>query len=110
MRNIIIEMKFLDDIVGCLTQGRDRFKRELFKGRALDYFALVIEGNLSDLAEGHYHSQALPKAIIQSLLAFSIRYRLPMFFCESRKYAERVTESLLCKFAREIEKQAKALA
>jgi len=103
-------MTSFDDLVGYLTQGRDRFKRELFKGRALNYLALVIEGNLSDLAEGHYHSQALPKAIIQSRLAFSIRYRLPMFFCESRKYAERVTESLLCKFAREIEKQAKALA
>lgn len=107
---ISIERKTLDDLVGCLTQERERFERELFKGKALDYFALVIEGSLSDLAEGRYHSEALPKSIIQSLLAFSVRYRLPVFFCESRTYGEKVTESLLLKYAREVEKQAQSLS
>ena len=60
--------------------------------------------------EGRYRFQALPKAVIQSLLAFSIRYRLPIFFCENPKYSEKVTESLLLKFGREVEKQAKALS
>lgn len=107
---ISIERKTLDDLIGCLTQDRERFERELFKARALDYFALVIEGTLSDLAEGRYHSQAIPKAVIQSLLAFSIRYRLPVFFCENREFGEKVTESLLLKFGREVEKAAKSLS
>ena len=46
-----------------------------------------------------------PKAAIQSLLAFSVRYRLPIFFCEGREYGARVTESLLCKYAKEIKKK-----
>lgn len=106
---VAIERKELNDLIGCLTTGRERFERELHKGRALDYFALVIEAKLSDLANGHYRSDMNPKSAIQSLLAFSVRYRLPIFFCENRKYGARVTESLLLKFAREIEKRHKAI-
>ncbi|HUV58525.1 MAG TPA: ERCC4 domain-containing protein [Desulfatiglandales bacterium] len=103
--HIAIERKELNDLIGCLTTDRDRFEKELFKARALDYFALVIEASLSDLINGRYHSQMTPKSAIQSLLAFSIRYSLPVWFCENRKYGQRITESLLCKYAREIEKR-----
>jgi len=103
--HIAIERKELNDLIGCLTTGRERFEKELHKGKALDYFALVIEASLSDLINGRYRSQMTPKSVIQSLLAFSIRYRLPIFFCENRKYGQRITESLLLKYAREIEKR-----
>jgi len=103
--HIAIERKSLDDLMGCLTKGRERFERELFKGKALDYFALIIEASLSDIINGRFRSEMQPKAAIQSLLAFSIRYRLPIFFCENRKYGQRVTESLLLKYAREVEKK-----
>lgn len=106
---IAIERKELNDLVSCLTTDRKRFERELHKARALDYFALVIEASLSDLANGHYRSQMGPKSAIQSLLAFSVRYRLPIFFCGNRKYGQRVTESLLCKYGREIEKKYKEI-
>jgi hypothetical protein len=68
-----------------------------------------VEGSLSDIQMRKFFSKTPSEAVIQSLLAFSVRYRLPVFFCENRKFGERVTESLLCKFAREIEKQGKAL-
>jgi len=103
--HIAIERKELNDLIGCLTNGRERFEKELFKGKALDYFALVIEASLSDLVNGHYRSEMNPKSAVQSLLAFSIRYKLPIFFAGSRKYGQRVTESLLCKYAREIEQK-----
>jgi len=106
---IAIERKTLNDLIGCLTSGRGRFERELFRGRALDYFALVIEASLSDLSNGEYRSKMLSKAAVQSLLAFSVRYDLPIFFAENRKYGARVTESLLLKYARELEKRAKAI-
>ena len=102
---ISIERKELNDLISCLTSGRERFERELFKGKALDYFALIVEASLSDLANGNYRSQMGPKSAIQSLLAFSIRWRLPIFFCENRKYGQRVTESLLMKYANEIGKK-----
>ena len=103
--HIAIERKELNDLIGCLTKGRDRFERELFRAKALDYFALVIECSLSDLINGNYRSNMNPKSAIQSLLAFSVRYRLPIFFCEDRKYSQRITESLLCKYSKELEKK-----
>ena len=102
--NVAVERKTLDDLISCLTAGRNRFGRELFKGRSLDYFCLVLECSLSDLVNGRYRSEMNPKSAVQSLLAFSIRYRLPIWFCESRSYAQRVTESLLCKYVKEVEK------
>ena len=86
--NISIERKELNDLIGCLTKGRERFERELFKGKALDYFALVVEDSLTDLVNGDYRSRMNPKSAIQSLLAFSVRYRLPVFFAESREYGQ----------------------
>ena len=106
---IAVERKELNDLIGCLTTDRERFEKELYKGRALDYFALVIEASLADLVNGHYRSEMNPKSAIQSLLAFSIRYRLPIWFCENRKYGQRMTESLLLKSVREIEKKFKQI-
>ncbi len=107
--HIAIERKELNDLIGCLTKGRDRFERELSKGRALDYFALVVEASLKDIVNGHYRSKMNPKAAIQSLMAFSVRYHMPIFFCDNRDYGQRITESLLCKYSSEIEKKWGAL-
>lgn len=100
---VAIERKELGDLINCLSHDRERFERELFKGRSLDYFCLVIEASLSDMANGHYRSDMSSKSAVQSLLAFSIRYRLPIFFAESREYGQRITESLLLKYIRELE-------
>lgn len=105
---VAIERKTVDDLIGCLTTGRERFERELYRARSLDYFAVVIEGSLRELANGEYRSQMNPKSAIQSLLAFSVRYRLPVFFCENRSYGERVTESLLLKYHRQLVKMVEA--
>jgi ERCC4-type nuclease len=105
---VAVERKTIGDLVACLTTGRERFERELHRGRGLDYFALVVEASLKDLAAGKYQSQMLPKAVIQSLMTFSVRYSLPVFFAENRFYGARVTESLLQKYYREMEKRIKA--
>ena len=106
---VAIERKTASDLIGSLTRGRDRFERELHRGMALKYFALVVESSLMSLSNGHYMSLMKPKAAIQSLLTFSVRYDLPIFFAENRNYGERLTESLLVKFAREMEKRAEVL-
>ncbi len=43
-----------------------------------------------------------PASVVQSLLALSVRYRAAVFFCENRAMGQRVTESLLEKYAREM--------
>ncbi len=108
---IAIERKSPDDLVGCLKNGqRKRFERELKRGAEMPYFALVLECDLSSLSKGEYRSQMKPKAVIQSLMAFSVRYRLPIFFCPGRGYAAKVIESLLTKYLAEIRGQLKGVA
>jgi ERCC4-type nuclease len=106
---VAVERKTIDDLIGCLTQDRERFKQCLQRGKGLDYFALVIEASLSDLLAGDYWSQMYPNAAVQSLLAFSVRYRLPIFFAENRELGQLVTESLLEKYARMLKRRAKEI-
>ena len=103
--HVAIERKELNDLVGCLTTGRTRFEKELHRAKALDYFALVVEASLQDIANCGYRSKMLPQAVIQSLIAFSIRYRLPIWFAGNRQYGQMITESLLLKYGREVEKK-----
>ncbi len=107
---ISIERKSLDDLVLCLSKDRPRFERELYKSRSLDYMALIIEASLADIISHKYQSQMQPKAIIQSLIAFSIRYKLPVWLAGSREYGQRITESLLEKYSKEIERKHQALS
>jgi len=106
--SISIERKTLPDLIHCLSQGRDRFERELFKARSLDFFAVVVECTLEDIAEHRYASMMLPTAALQSLVAFSVRYHLPIFFAGDRRSAQYLTESLLLKFHRELTKKLEA--
>jgi DNA excision repair protein ERCC-4 len=102
---VAVERKSLDDLLGCLTTGRERFEKELVRGRGLRYFAVVVERPLGDILDGRFRNGITPEAAFQSLIAFSVRYRLPFFFCQSRAEAERVTGSLLRKAARETFKE-----
>ena len=97
---IAIERKGAD-LIQSICQDRDRFERELARSRALTYFALVCECTLADLANGSYRSRMNPKSAIQTLLTFSVRYGIPIFFVENRFYGNRIIESLLEKYARE---------
>ena len=85
---IAIERKTPDDLIGSISRHRERFERELHRGMALQYFALVIESSLMGLSNGHYMSLMKPKAAIQSLVTFSVRYGLPVFFAENRDFGK----------------------
>lgn len=103
-----IERKSLDDLVGCLKgSNRERFEKELARGRAYDLFCVVIEAPLSDVSQGKYHSDMRPQAALQSIIAFMVRYRVPFVWAGSREGAEYVTYSLLSKYLREIAERYK---
>ena len=99
---VALERKSLADLVSCLTSGgRERFERELNRGRALDYFAVVIEAGFQELTGKQYRSNMDPHAAAQSILAFQIRYKVPFVWAGSRRGAEYTTYWLLSKFLRE---------
>lgn len=92
---VAIERKSLSDLIGCLGVGRDRFKREIMRGRGLEFFAVVVEGRWRDLVKGKYKSKLTPQSAVQSVASFMARTRTPFFFSETRLGAEHITWSLL---------------
>jgi len=102
-----IERKNLDDLIGCLMQGRDRFEKELVRLARYDLAAVVVEAAWADLAQGRYRSDMKPHSACQSVLTFQVRYRVPFLFAGSRAAAEYVTFSMLAKYLREIEERVK---
>lgn len=98
-----VERKSLDDLLGCLTgAGRERFERELQRAKGLDAFAVVVEASMQDMAEHKYRSKMLPHAALQSVLAFTMRYRTPFIWAGSRKGAEYATYHFLRHYLRDM--------
>ena len=101
-----IERKSLNDLIGCLMgKDRQRFERELRKGRAYDLLCVVVEASLSDVSQGSYRSEMKPHAALQSIITFQVRYRTPFVWAGNRAGAEYVTFSMLQKYLREIEER-----
>lgn len=104
---IAVERKSLDDLLGCLTSGRERFEKELARARSLDRFCVLIEASFEDLAKGMYRSAMKPHSACQSIIAWQIRYGTPFVFAGSRKAAEYYCHSFLAKYIYEIEMRFK---
>ena len=101
---IAIERKTHADAYGSIGARRDRFERELETLAGYDYAAIVIECSLPEFLKPPLLSQVHPRSAIGSLLAWSVRHRLPVFFVGDRAHGEAVTWHLLTKFAKEREK------
>jgi ERCC4-type nuclease len=85
-----IERKSLDDLVGCLIgSNRERFERELARGRHYDLFAVVVEASLADVSQARYRSAMKPQAALQSIVTFQVRYRVPFMWCGNRAGGQR---------------------
>jgi DNA excision repair protein ERCC-4 len=98
-----IERKSIDDLISCLMgSNRERFEKELTRGRRYELFAIVIEAVLSDVSHGNYKSEMKPHAALQSIIAFQVRYGVPFVWAGNRAGAEYYTYWLLSKYIREI--------
>ena len=97
-RRVAVERKALGDLVGCLGADRERFQRELARLRGYDSAAVVVEAPVMALRTGRYLGRLDAGAAWQSVLAFSMRFRVPFIFCADRADAEAVTFDLLRHF------------
>lgn len=109
-RSVAVERKALQDLVGCLSGERDRFERELARLRGYDAAAVVVEAPAVALRTGRYLGRLDSGAAWQSVLAFSVRFRVPFIFCADRADAEAVTFDLLRHYARDRWRELQALA
>jgi len=95
----LIERKTLADLYGTIGHGRDRFVRELERMKVYGYAAILIEAQMSQIAEPNVHlkhpTQMSPKSVIASLIAWSQRYGIHIVMCPGRANAERICFRIL---------------
>jgi DNA excision repair protein ERCC-4 len=104
-----IERKSLSDLLASISTERPRFERELARLRGFDCAAVVVEEPAHALRSGRYRSQMDPAAAWQSVIALSMRYRVPFFWAENRADAERICFDCLRHFQRDRVKELQAL-
>lgn len=97
---VAIERKSKADAYGSLGQGRARFRREWERLAQLDYAAVVIEDTLPGFLQRPAHSKMNPASAVGTLLAWSVRYRVPVFFAGDRAHAQALTGKLLMMYAK----------
>lgn len=100
-KTVAVERKSLADLFGTLGRGRSRFQRELSRATNRDFFAIVVESELSEiLSSPPKFSKLNPLTVFHTVLSWSVKYPARWFFCPGRDAAEATTIWLLERFYR----------
>jgi ERCC4-type nuclease len=93
---VAVERKSVSDLFGTLGQGRERFERELLRLAEMEFAAVVVEANWSEVLAPQPHSQLNPKTVHRSVIAWQQRHpRVHWWFCGDRWLAEVTTFRIL---------------
>lgn len=96
--DVVVERKSKADLFGSVGRGRDRLEREIERLAALTCPAIVLECDLGSILRPPERSRMSPVSVLNTLIAWSVRYRIPIWPCPSRRFAEIVTYRLLQHF------------
>jgi len=105
-----IERKSVADLISCFVDSnRDRFENELHRLRGFHFRRLLIVGTRGEIERGEYRSHLNPKAALNTLSAFEVRYGVPVVFIPTPEEAARQVESWIWWSAREVVSSANDL-
>ncbi|GJM43881.1 MAG: hypothetical protein DHS20C21_07230 [Gemmatimonadota bacterium] len=99
-RQIAVERKSKADAYSSLGHDRERFEREVARLAEYAYPAIVVESSMARFMIPPPFSRLSPRSALCSLLAWSVKYRIPVFFADDRAHGEAATWHLLEKFVR----------
>lgn len=97
---VAVERKSLNDLFHTLSQERDRFERELVRLQAMEFAAVMVEAEWTQILDDPpKFSHLLPKTVFRSVLAWQQRYpRVHWLFVPGREFAEVATFRVLQRF------------
>lgn len=100
---VAVERKSVSDLYGTVGKGRNRFVRELERLAAMEFAAVVIEGDWTEiLHRPPPRSKLSPRTVYRSVLAWQQRYpRVHWWACPSRAFAEVTTFRVFERFLKE---------
>ena len=90
----MIERKSLPDYLSSITNGKERFQREMERLKSYRWRWIVVEADFSDIVTGAYQSCVNPNAAIGLTAAYSVRHA-PVFFASNHAHAGIIVERLL---------------
>ena len=104
---VVIERKTPSDMARCIGASRERFEKELRRGRYVGRMIVIIEGALADVcAAGRGISH---NAIVGTLAAWTLRY-CPFVFAGSVQAAANFAFRALAAQVREAKRMANAIS
>lgn len=87
-----MERKTPSDLASCIGANRERFEKELRRGRYVGKLVVIIEGTLADVCAA---SRGISRnAITGTIAAWTLRY-CPFVFCGSQQEAANFAFRLL---------------
>ena len=89
-QSVCVERKSKSDAWGCVGGGRQRFTACLARLGAIGSPAIVIEASLDEFARPPARTRLTAAQAVGAYISWSQEFRIPIFFCPSRAYAERV--------------------
>lgn len=96
---LAVERKNHSDAWSMLTTERKRFERCLERLSCLDRAAIVIECSMAEFVIPPPQIKRVNAATAMgSYISWSTKYRIPVFFAESRQWGERVTLRILAAY------------
>lgn len=91
---IVFERKSINDLYGTLSQGYERFKKEIERAKEKNIqIIIIVEGNLSRVLQGCGYSQRTPESIVYQIFTIWVRYGIQTIFCkDSEEMAEYISQ------------------
>lgn len=78
---IVVERKgSLTELSGNLTDGRERFEKELIRKQDAKFYLMIEGGSWEDIHSGNYNTQYNPNSFLATLNAYIARYGININF------------------------------
>ncbi|GJM43294.1 MAG: hypothetical protein DHS20C21_01360 [Gemmatimonadota bacterium] len=90
-----MERKTRGDALRSLGAECARFEREFERMSKMQFAAVVIESTVAELLEPVPFSKMNGRAALRTLLGWSVKFGVPVYFAGSRELAESTTRALL---------------
>lgn len=82
---VVFERKSIADLFGTLTQGYDRFRKEINRAEiAKTRLIIAVEGSKEKVLKGYPHSARDPESIIKQLETIKTKYGVEHMFFGNR--------------------------
>lgn len=100
---VAVERKSKSDAYGCVGGGRKRFVDCLERLAAMDRAAIVIERSIEDFDQNPPERTRIDSRMaVGSYISWACKYRIPVFWCNNRLYAERITVRFLAAYIKHV--------